>query len=246
MANSQHLRKNKNQHKPKNRKSKQQDKAIYLAMQDTIQYLKKRFDGQLHDYTLTFEKSISFETMIDIIKNTGVRKEFDTVFNRKGNTNRMRVIKPDGGVIFLSKKSDDSFLKVLLIAETKQQGTNDIRKREGKKPQAQGNAIERLGKNLTGIKAMFNHEKITPFVCFGQGCDFQENYNYDSFVMSKISMLNEFYRLNKTYVFKTDGQTDYNAYSPVSMYFREKEWSRTEMFNINKEIAETALRYYIY
>ena len=30
----------------------------------------------------------------------------------------------------------------------------------GKPKQAQGNAIERLGKNLIGIKAMMNHERI--------------------------------------------------------------------------------------
>lgn len=78
------------------------------------------------------------------------------------------------------------------------------------------------------------------------GGDFKENYTYEDFVMSKISMLNEFYYLNKTYVFKTDGDTGHNKYAPVSMYFREAEWTQQEMFDINKEIAETALRYYLF
>ncbi|WP_258058548.1 hypothetical protein [Campylobacter hyointestinalis] len=34
--------------------------------------------------------------------------------------------------------------------------------------------------------------------------------------------------------------------TPVSMYFRNNEWSIDEMFEIMKEIAETSLRYYIF
>jgi len=90
---------------------------------------------------------------------------------------------------------------------------------------------------------MINHEKITPFVCFGWGCDFSVNKKT---VLSKVSMLNEFYPLNKIYVFKRDGSSDYNLYSPVSMFFRETLWEVDEMFEKMKEIAETSLRYYIF
>jgi type II restriction enzyme len=174
-----------------------------------------------------------------ISKDSTIRKEFDTVFLDK-------VIRPDGGVIYLHKKGDDDFLKIILVSEVKRQGTNDMRVQEGKPKQAQGNAIERLAKNLTGIKTMMNHEAITPFVCFGHGCDFVQDYDETSFVMSKISMLNEFYYLNKTYVFKKDGHNNKNHFSPVSMYFREQEWTQREMFDVLKEIAETSLRYYLY
>ena len=91
-----------------------------------------------------------------------------------------------------------------------------------------------------------NHEPLTPFVCFGWGCDFEENYNEQSFVMSKVSMMNEYYPLNRTYVFKKDGSSDKNHFAPVSMYFREPEWTREEMFEILKEVAETSLRYYLF
>jgi type II restriction enzyme len=64
---------------------------------------------------------------------------------------------------------------------------------------------------------MFNHEKITPFVCFGSGYDFKEK---EGTIMSRVSMLNEFYYLNRIYVSKTDGTSDLNYFSPVSMYFR--------------------------
>jgi type II restriction enzyme len=40
----------------------------------------------------------------------------------------------------------------VLIAEVKNQGTNDLRAEEGLLKQAKGNAIERLGKNLLGLR----------------------------------------------------------------------------------------------
>lgn len=98
---------------------------------------------------------------------------------------------------------------------------NDKRAAEGLKKQAQGNAIERLGKNLTGIKAMMNHEGITPFVCFGHGCDFDEG----SKILARVSTMNEFYDLNKIYIFKRDGDRDQNTYAPTSMFFRLEKWT---------------------
>ncbi|MBP3562486.1 MAG: restriction endonuclease, partial [Treponema sp.] len=117
---------------------------------------------------------------------------------------------------------------------------------EGKAKQATGNAIERLGKNLTGIKAMMNYEKITPFICFGWGCDFAIDAPETLTVRSKIIVLNEFYNLNQIYVFKRDGNSDVNYFSPVSMFFREERWTIPEMFEKMKEIAEAAIRYYLY
>lgn len=64
--------------------------------------------------------------------------------------------------------------------------------------------------------------------------------------MAKISMMNEFYRLNKIYVYKRDGDSNRNLFAPVSMYFREKEWKQKEMFGILKEIGEDAIRYYLH
>ncbi|CAG8498367.1 2351_t:CDS:1 [Cetraspora pellucida] len=212
MANSKQLRENKNQHKPKNKQSKVADRDIYLAMMDVKEYLEVRFAKWLkeRDLVIDYEKNLSFGAMINLIKTKKIRNDFDKNFCD-------RTIKPDGGILSLRKLSDEKYYKIVIIAETKYQGTNDLRLQAGLKKQAQGNAIERLGKNLTGIRAMFNHEKITPFVCFGSGYDFKEK---EGFVMSKISMLNEFYYLNRIYVSKADGTSDLNYFSPVSMYFR--------------------------
>ncbi len=159
--------------------------------------------------------------MIENIKNQGLRAELDTNFLD-------RVIKPDGGILFLRKKDNISFKKILLITEIKRQGTNDEHQREGKGKQATGNAIERLRKNLTGIKAMLNHEKITPFVCFGWGCDFAPT---EKTTLAKLNVLNEFYYLNKTHIFKSN--SNFNYFSPVSMYFREEKWEARKCLQRN-------------
>ncbi len=241
MAKSEDLRKNINQHKPKNEKSKLDDKLIYQAMYDTIDYLNQRFEkaDNFKGYTLKFQDNLSYEEMISVIKRSNLRTEYEAFF-------RNCTIKPDGGVIVLTRSNDPDFFKIVLVSEVKRQGTNDVRQEEGKKKQSQGNAIERLGKNLTGIKAMLNHEKITPFVCFGWGCDFNQKYTDDDFVMAKISMLNEFYPLNKIYVHKKDGSSDQNYFSPTSMFFREEAWTKEEMFEILKEVGETSIRYYLF
>ena len=207
-------------------------------MKRTISYLEKRFEKDLYQYSLEFKTSISYRELIDQIKCSGLRQEFDTSFVE-------RTIKPDGGVIWL-KKDDDAFVKMIVVAEVKRQGTNDQRAIEGKPRQAQGNAIERLGKNLTGIRAALNHEALTPFVCFGHGCDFEREYGPEHFVMSKVSMLNEYYPLNRIHVFKRDGDSNRNRFSPVSMYFREEEWTEEEMYEVLKEVGETSLRYYLF
>ncbi|KGI56273.1 EcoRI family type II restriction endonuclease [Campylobacter sp. MIT 97-5078] len=237
------LRANLNQHQPKNKLSKNDDLNINEAMQKTKNYLEERFawgGGVANfiegNYYFEISKKLELSFMIDNIKNSKIRAEFDTNFMD-------REIKPDGGILFLRKKDDENFKKILLVSEAKRQGTNDERAKEGKGKQATGNAIERLGKNLTGIKAMLNHEKITPFVCFGWGCDFAPSVKG---VLVKLNVLNEFYYLNKTYIFKTDGNSDHNYFSPVSMYFREEKWEVDEMYEIMKEIAETSLRYYIF
>lgn len=240
---SQHdsLRERKEQHKPKNSKSKEDDKDVYKAMYMVVDYLTTKTEFQNFfkgDYVLDFQHEIGVKYMIDFIKRKRVRNEFNYQFAD-------RTIIPDGGILYLlNKKTNEKF--PLVIAEIKRQGTNKERVSEGKSKQATGNAIERLGKNLIGIRTMMNYEDITPFVCFGWGCDFALDTEETGTVRSKVVMMNEFYDLNKIYIFKRDGNSDVNSFSPVSMYFREERWSVNEMFDIMKEIAETSIRYYLY
>src|SRR5438128_2373949 len=75
-----------------------------------------------------------------------LKAEFpDVPFGEPGNRSSM---KPDGGI--LSIVDHHGGLHPILISEVKNQGTNTERLAEGKPKQAQGNAIERLGKNVIG------------------------------------------------------------------------------------------------
>ena len=74
-----------------------------------------------------------------MIRNVGQRLEFDQTFIG-------RTIKPDGGVIWLHKNDDENYIRLVLVSEIKKQGTNRERIEQGHARQAQGNAIERLGK----------------------------------------------------------------------------------------------------
>lgn len=233
MANHDQLRSNKNQHVAKNTLSKNDDKAVKQAMDKTITYLEEKFNLDTGDYRIEHNARIDLKDLIQMIKLHGKRKA-DTFSNFVGND---PYIIPDGGALILKKLSSPEYQKLVLVVEMKRQGTNDKRKREGKPEQAQGNAIERLGKNLTGIRAALRYEPITPFVCFGWGVDFAEN----SLILNRVITMNEFYPLNKTHVNKQD-----DGFSPVSMYFREKQWEIDEIFEIIKEIAETSIRRYIH
>ena len=242
MSTSEQLRRRTEQHKPKNVQSRKDDKELFRAMEECARYLKRKFGKELKaaQFSLVLERRISYEVMMEVVRAKGLRQEFDAVFATKDRT-----IQPDGGILMLKKEGEAEAPRIVLVSEAKKQGTNKARIREGQPKQARGNAIERLGKNLTGIKAMMNHEHITPFVCFGWGCDFKETDEAD-FVMAKISMLNEFYKLNRIHVYKQHGDSTRNRFAPVSMFFRERRWTRREMLKILKEVGEDAMRYYLH
>ena len=125
----------------------------------------------------------------------------------------------------------------VLISEVKNQGTNDQRRREGLPRQARGNAIERLGKNVIGLRTALMRESIFPFVCFGYGCDFEE----DSSILDRVTTIAMFGSLNKTYLHNagTDGR-----FNRGSFYFRPEQWRVAEMAAIMKDIAERSVLYY--
>lgn len=128
MANSDDLRKNVNQHKPKNTESKFDDKNIAQAMQKTIDYIENRFSQipNFNGFYLEFSGRLSLKGMMENIKNGSIRKQFDTTW--EDNT-----IMPDGGFLILKKRGDTKYQKLLLAAEVKRQGTNDKRAKEGLK-----------------------------------------------------------------------------------------------------------------
>jgi type II restriction enzyme len=141
-------------------------------------------------------------------------------------------MQPDGGVLSIRDKSGTKY--PILISEVKNQGTNDLRKKEGKPKQAKGNAIERLGKNVIGIRAAMLGEDIVPFVCFGYGIDFADG----SSILDRVATIAMFGRLNEMNVLNTD------RFNRGSFYFREKRWTEDEMAAILVEVGTKSIYYY--
>lgn len=132
---------------------------------------------------------------------------------------------------------EDGLTYPILISEVKNQGTNDRRVAEGKPRQARGNAIERLGKNVIGLRAALKRENIFPFVCFGYGCDFEEG----SYILDRVTTIAMFGRLNTTYL-----HNDHNGkFNRGSFYFKEEQWTIDEMVDVMSDIAERSVLYYL-
>lgn len=125
---------------------------------------------------------------------------------------------PDGGILSILAAEDEHTFPIL-ITEVKNQGTNDVRAAEGLKKQAMGNAIERLGKNVIGFRAMMLDEGIIPFVCFGYGWDFQDG----SSILDRVKTIAMFGELNRVNVVPEGEEGLINR---GSFYFRQEPWSR--------------------
>lgn len=224
MANSDFLRKNKNQHSIKNAISKKMDSNIDVAVQKLIAILRKRHPK------LSFEHTKKLP-LTELIANLSphypeLKESFAKVMDES-------FIKPDGGFLYAFDATGEKHL--ILVAEVKRQGTNDKRLEEGLAKQAKGNAIERLGKNLIGIRSIFKNEAIIPFVCFGSGYDFQPG----STILDRVVTMNEMFPLNEFFITK-----NHAPFEPVSMFFRYEDWSTAEMIEIMDKIAETAIQHY--
>ncbi len=145
-------------------------------------------------------------------------------------------IRPDGGILSMTAVNPSPITYPILISEAKNQGTNDLRLREGLRKQAKGNAIERLGKNVIGLRTALMRESIFPFVCFGYGCDFAP----DSSILDRVVTIAMFGHLNKTYLFdQQEGRFDRGSF-----YFREQKWTVEEMADIMGDIAKRSVLYY--
>lgn len=203
--------------------SRKQESSVALALKEVVARLEETFGLVLeHQSDWTLAKVI--ETL---------RAEYpDVSFASTGARSSMR---PDGG--FLSIVGLDGRRHPILTSEVKNQGTNDLRAAEGLKKQAQGNAIERLGKNVIGFRARMLPEGIMPFVCFGYGCDFADG----SSILDRVVTIAMFGELNQINVVP---EGDAGQFNRGSYFFREKEWTVEEMASILGEVANRSIYYY--
>lgn len=204
--------------------SKRQETRLTQALQQVCKALLKKFPG------ITLEHQGQW-LLSEVVQK--LRREFpDVGFHFHHATSSMR---PDGGI--LSIVAQDGTRHPVLIAEKKNQGTNDLRLQEGKGKQAKGNAIERLGKNVIGFRAAMLGESIFPFVCFGDGCDFSA----DSSILDRVTTIAMFGRLNEECLHNQGPQGVFNR---GSFFFRPEEWEAGEMRSICTRLAEKSVYYY--
>ena len=203
--------------------SKNQEGRLGQALTAVTTKLQREFKVNLHH-----EKQWK---LADVVAR--LRTHFaDVKFHYYFDSSAMR---PDGGI--LSLKDKDSGLYPILIVEVKNQGTNVLREAEGKPRQAKGNAIERLGKNVIGFRTAMLNERIVPFICFGDGCDFAET----SSILDRVVTIAMFGRLNEIQVMN---QGDHGIFNRGSFFFREKEWTAREMEPVMYEVAARSIHYY--
>ena len=222
MANKNNLRKQQTGTVINNTSEKREGKAA-VALGKVILHIIKKFGVKLEH-----ESNMYLKDIIDKLKEMYPEVDFSYNFD----TSSMR---PDGGILYIVAKDGQKY--PILITEMKNQGTNDLRIKEGKKKQAKGNAIERLGKNVIGFRTALLNESIFPFVCFGDGCDFAK----DSSILDRVITISMFGKLN---VIRVHNEGPNGIFNRGSFYFREKLWSPTEMAEKMKDIAEKSVYYY--
>lgn len=204
-----------------NQISKGQEKEIITALNMVIEKLKTNFPK----INLKWEQKLMLKDIVAHLKKSFPEVEFFYNFDSS-------FITPDGG--FLRIVDTDGIAYPVLISEVKNQGTNDKRLQEGKSKQALGNAIERLGKNVIGLRTYLLTENIFPFVCFGYGCDFEPS----SSILDRVVTICMFGKLNKTYLYNQ------SIFNRGSYYFREEHWKISEMVEIMYDICEASIYYY--
>ena len=222
MSNKYNLRKQRNGTVINNTSEKREGKAA-VALGKVMLHIINKFGVKLQH-----ESNLYLKDIINKLKEIYPDVDFDYNFESSS-------MRPDGGILYIIMKDGQKF--PILITEMKNQGTNDLRIKEGKKKQAKGNAIERLGKNVIGFRTAFLNESIFPFICFGDGCDFSK----DSSILDRVITISMFGELNKIRV-HNEGQN--GIFNRGSFYFREKLWSPTEMAKIMIEITEKSVYYY--
>jgi type II restriction enzyme len=202
--------------------SKRQEKILDKSVRRVSQKLLSDFEG----INLKLDPSLFLKNVVSKLSRSFPDVDFQYYFD----TSSMR---PDGGVLSLISKKNTEH--IILIAEKKNQGTNDLRSLEGKPKQAKGNAIERLGKNVIGLRTALIDESIFPFICFGDGCDF----DHDSSILDRVVTIAMFGHLNKVYL---HNQSD--KFNRGSFFFRVEEWIEDEMFELCYQIAKQSVYYY--
>ena len=204
--------------------SRHEDEQIANVVNGLIAELKNEFN-----VTLTWEKTIKLKDII-----AELRSKYPSVSFADPEVDNS-FMSPDGGITFLVDKQGKKF--PILIGEVKNQGTNATRLQEGLPKQAKGNAVERLGKNVIGFKTYMLAESIFPYVCFGDGCDFEKG----SSIRDRVLTIAMFGALNEDHTFN-DGPN--GIFNRGSYYFKAEKWTIDELYDILYAVAKRSIYHY--
>lgn len=230
MAGSDFLRNNLNQHIQKNTESFNQDVEIRQVVSKVHRTLQQEYP----DLPIYWKETVHL-------------RELESIVSNKVLTSDITYIKPDGGFLYIKMNGEN---KCILSAEQKRQGTNDARLLEGLSKQSQGNAAERLGKNVKGLDVLFCNEDIYPFVAFLQGCDF---YDPESTIGDRIRTIFHFQEINTINLeWRKIGKHLYTGGSYFmrghSMYEKPgtSNWTFEEMYDVMYKIASASIEHYLH
>ena len=210
--------------KPYNYNSLKEDKDLYKAMRMVKEYASEHLPLP-NGYQYELLKSISVNFIIRWLTNKGVKKEaldFLLVPNKNG---KLPTIEPDGGLLIAVKKdySGNIYDSIpMLSSEAKHQDSDN------------GNAIERVFKNYNVIYNLFQKDNIFPFICFGQGLAFSNEFINNKIRLGAWCNIN-----NEVNILFEDENVKHGSF-----HLREKKWEISEMFDILVEAMKQSYSYF--
>lgn len=196
---------------------------------EQVKHLKTNLTKKYPHLKFVFEEKLFIKELVSTLKQRFNDEEFCYCFDKS-------FIKTDGGFLYVvCPKTSLKF--PVLVSEQKKQGTNDVIIATTGKQQSRGNAIERLGKNVIGLRDFCLGLDIFPFVCFGYGIDFSAN----SSILDRVSTIASFSKLNQINLY----DTKITKRKLGSFYFRQEPFLATEIYKIIEEIALKSIEYYL-
>lgn len=108
--------------------SQKQESDVIKALVKVVEYLTSKFGS---DINFIHEKQWYLKDIVGELVHSYPEAEFHYHFDSSS-------IRPDGGILYLKSHVNDPLTYPILIAEAKNQGTNDLRLQEGLPKQAKG------------------------------------------------------------------------------------------------------------
>ncbi len=89
---------------------------------------------------------------------------------------------------------------------------------------------------MIGFRTAMLSESIFPFVCFGDGCDFEAPS-----ILDRVVVIAMFGRLNQIQVVSEGEKAVFNR---GSFFFRSQPWTAAEMTDLMYQIGSRSIHYY--